>query len=64
MLQDVGLSWEWSDDTNRQPLALGHEELAGVIIAWPLLSADLKQAILAMVPAADVMPEASLAATG
>ena len=28
MLQDVGVSWEWNDDANRQPMALGHEELA------------------------------------
>ena len=46
MLQDVGVSWEWKDDVNRQPLALGHEELAEVIIASLLRSADLKQAIL------------------
>ena len=30
MLQDVGVSWEWTDDATRQPLALGHEELAGL----------------------------------
>ena len=63
MLQDVGVSWEWKDDANRQPMALGHEELAEVITAWPLLSADLRQAILASVRSADVMVEASLAAT-
>ena len=45
MLQDVGVSWEWNDDANRQQMALGHEELAEVITAWPLLSADLRQAI-------------------
>jgi hypothetical protein len=55
--------WEWKDDANRQPMALGHEELAEVIIAWPLLSADLRQAILAIVRSADVMAEASFAAT-
>ena len=44
-------------------MALGHEELAEVITAWPLLSADLRQAILAIVRAADVMAEASLART-
>ncbi|MFP6702746.1 MAG: hypothetical protein VB861_13430 [Planctomycetaceae bacterium] len=49
MLQEVGVSWEWNDDANRQPMALGHEELAEVITAWPLLSADLRQAILAHV---------------
>ncbi|HIK94037.1 MAG TPA: hypothetical protein EYG03_18990 [Planctomycetes bacterium] len=43
------MSWEWNDDANRQPMALGHEELAEVITAWPLLSADLRQAILAHV---------------
>ena len=37
MLQYVGVSWEWTDDANRQPIALEHEELAEVIIAWPLL---------------------------
>ena len=63
MLQDVGVSWEWNDDANRQPMALGHEELAEVITAWPLLSADLRQAILAIVRSADVMAEASLART-
>jgi len=60
-LQDVGVSWEWKDDANHQPLALGHEELAEVITAWPLLSADLRQAILAIVRSSDVMVEASLA---
>lgn len=49
MLQEVGVSWEWNDDANRQPMALGHEELAELITAWPLLSADLRQAILAHV---------------
>jgi hypothetical protein len=43
MLQDVGVSWEWTDDTNRQPMAPGKEEPAGVITTWPLLSADLRQ---------------------
>ncbi len=63
MLQDVGVSWEYTDDANRQPMALGHEELAEVMTAWPLLSADLRQAILAIVRSADVMAEASYAAT-
>ena len=63
MLQDVGVSWEWKDDANWQSVALGHEELAEVITAWPLLSADLRQAILAIVRSADVMAEASVAAT-
>ena len=62
-MQDVGVSWEWKDDANRQPMALGHEELAEVITAWPLLSADLRRAILAIVRSADVMAEGSLAAT-
>jgi len=44
-------------------MALGHEELAEVVTAWPLLSADLRQAILAIASSADVMAEASLAAT-
>ena len=30
-------------------MALGHEELAEVITAWTLLSADLRRAILAIV---------------
>ena len=59
MLQDVGVSWEWNDDANRQPLALGHEELAEVITAWPLLSADLRQAILAIVQSGRVAEDAS-----
>ena len=62
MLQDVGVSWEWKDDANRQPMALGHEELAEVITAWPQLSADLRQAILAIVRSADVAGDAALAA--
>ena len=33
ILQDVGVSWEWTDDANRQPMALGREELAEVITA-------------------------------
>jgi len=49
MLQDVGVSWEYTDDTNRHPLALEHEELAEVMTAWPLLSPDLRVAILAIV---------------
>ena len=57
------MSWEWTDDANRQPMALENEKLAAVITAWPLLSADLRQAILAIVHSADVMAEASLAAT-
>ena len=60
MLQDVGVSWEWNDDANRQPMALGHEELAEVVTAWPLLSADLRQAILAIARSADAIAEASL----
>ena len=34
--------------------ATEHEELAELITAWPLLSADLRQAILAIVRSADV----------
>ncbi len=30
MLQDVGVSWEYTDDTNRHLLATEHEELAGL----------------------------------
>ena len=57
------MSWEWKDDANRQPMALGHEELAEVIAVWPLLSADLRQAILAIVRSPTLMTEALLAAT-
>ena len=63
MLQDVGVSWEWKDDANCQSVATEHEEVAEVITAWPPLSADLRQAILAIVRSADVIAEASLAAT-
>ncbi len=49
MLQDVGVSWERKNDANRQTMALNPEELADVITAWPLLSADLRQAILEIV---------------
>ena len=52
MLQNVGVSWEWKDDANRHPMALGHEELAEVMTAWPLLSPDLRVAILAIVRSA------------
>ena len=63
MLQDVGVSWEWKDDANWQSVATEQEELAAVITAWPLLLADLRQAVLAIVRSADVMAEASCAAT-
>ena len=49
MLQDVGVSWEYTDDANWQSVATEHEELAELMTAWPLLSADLRQAILAHV---------------
>ena len=49
MLQDVGVSWEYTGDTNRHPLALEQAELAEVMTAWPLLSPDLRVAILAIV---------------
>ena len=62
LLQDVGVSWEWNDDANCQSVATSHEELAAVMTAWPLLSADLRVAILAIVRSADVAGEASLAA--
>ncbi|MDP7277323.1 MAG: hypothetical protein QF363_17720 [Planctomycetaceae bacterium] len=54
---------EWKDDANWQSVALGHEELAEVITAWPLISADLRQAILAIVRSATLMTESSRAAT-
>ena len=63
IVQDVGVSWEWKDDANWQSVATGQEELAEVMTAWPLLSPDLRVAILAIVRSADVMAEASLAAT-
>ena len=63
MLQDMGVSWEWKDDANPHPMALGHEELAELMTAWPLLSADLRVAILAIVRSTDVMVEVSLAAS-
>ena len=44
-------------------MALGHEELAEVITAWPILSADLRQVILAIVRSATLMTESSCAAT-
>jgi len=49
MLQDVGVSWEWPDDANRQPMALGRDELAEVVTAWSLLWTDRRQTILAIV---------------
>ena len=52
MLQDVGVSREWNDDANRQLMALAHEELAEVITAWPLLSVELRQAVMAIVRSA------------
>ena len=63
MLQDVGVSWEWNDDADWQPMALGHEQLAELMTAWLTLSADLRVAILAIVRSADVAAEPSLAAT-
>ena len=59
MRQDVGVSWERNDDANRQPLEIGHHELAEVIIAWPTLSADLRVAILAIVQSGRVTEDAS-----
>jgi len=44
--------------------ATEHEELAELITAWPLLSPDLRVAILAIVRSADVAEEASVASTG
>jgi hypothetical protein len=57
------VSWEWTDDANRQPMALAYVELTEVMTTWPLVSPDLRQAILAVVRSADVMAAASLAAT-
>ena len=59
MRQDVGVSWEWNDDANRQPLAIGHYELAELMTAWPTLSADLRVAILAIVQSGRVAEDAS-----
>ena len=54
MLQDVGVSWEYTDDTNWQSVATEQEELAELITAWPLLSPDLRVAILAIGRSVDV----------
>ena len=40
MLQDVGVSWEYTDDANWQSVATEHEELAELMTAWSLLSPD------------------------
>jgi hypothetical protein len=63
MLQDVGVSWEYTDDANWQSVATEQEELAELITAWPLLSPDLRVAILAIVRSADVAEEAFLTET-
>ena len=63
MLQDVGVSQEWKDDINRQPMLPEHEELAEAITSWSLLSADPRQGILAIVCSVDVTAEALLATT-
>ncbi len=63
MLQDVGVSWEYTDDANRHPVALEQAELVEVMTAWPLLSPDLRVAIMAIVRSADVMEEAFLTET-
>ena len=54
MLQDVGVSWEWKDNADWQSVATEHENMAELITAWPLLSPDLRVAILAIVRSADV----------
>jgi hypothetical protein len=54
MLQDVGVSWEYTDDANWQSVATEQEELAEVITAWPTLSPDLRVAILAIIRSVDV----------
>ena len=61
MLQGVGVSWEWKDDADWQSVATEQEKLAELMTAWPLLSANLRVAILAIVRSADVAAEASLA---
>jgi hypothetical protein len=50
----VGVSWEWKDNANWQSVATEQEELAELMTAWPLLSPDLRVAILAIVHSADV----------
>ena len=57
------MSWEWTGDANWQSVATEQEELAELITAWPLLSADLRQAILAIVRSVAVTAEALLAVT-
>jgi len=47
-----------TDDANWQSVATEHEELAELMTAWPLLSPDLRVAILAIVRSADVAEEA------
>ena len=59
----MGVSWEWKDDANWQLVATEQAELSELITAWPLLSADLRVAILAIVHSADAIAEASCAAT-
>ena len=63
MLQDVGVSWEWKDDANWQLVATEQEELAELITAWPLLSPDLRVAILTIVRSVAVAEEAFLTKT-
>ena len=53
----MGVSCSWKDDANRQPMALEHEELAEVMTAWPLLSPDLRVAILAIIRSVAVAEE-------
>jgi hypothetical protein len=45
-------------------VATEHEELAELITAWPLLSADLRVAILTIVRSVAVAEEASVTSTG
>jgi len=63
MFQNVEVSWEWKDDATWQLVVTEHKELAALMTAWPLLSADLSQGILAIVRSTEVMAEASRAAT-
>ena len=48
------------DSTGSHSLSPGALELAELINAWPLLSADLRQAILAIIRSADVIADAGL----
>ena len=53
------VSWERTGDANRQPVSPGHEDLSERITAWPLLCADRRVAIVAIVQLGRVAEDAS-----